>query len=87
MAARAGMSPRTFQRRFQLETGCAPAEFVLRVRTERAKSLLVTTDWPLARIADKAGFATVFSLHRAFNNLVGATPGDYRARFAASDQF
>lgn len=86
LAERAGMSPRTFQRRFQHDIGCAPAEFVMRVRTERAKTLLETTDWPLARVADKSGFGTVFSLHRAFHNLVGATPGDYRARFAAHDQ-
>lgn len=83
LAARAGMSERTFIRRFHKETGCSPADFVQQLRTERSKTLLQTTAWPLARIAEKAGFGSVFSLHRAFQDKVGITPGEYRARFGS----
>jgi len=58
-----------------------PANFVEIARVNRAKALLETSDWPLARVAERSGFGTVDSLHRAFNKKVGATPGEYRQRF------
>ena len=81
LADRAGMSERTFCRLFAKETGETPAAFVERARVDRAKAILETADWPLARIAERAGFTNLHALHRAFGRRVGATPGDYRARF------
>jgi transcriptional regulator GlxA family with amidase domain len=81
LAARAAMSERTFSRVFQKETGVGPATFVEMARVNRAKALLETSDWPLARVAERAGFGSVEGLHRAFNKRVGATPGEYRQRF------
>lgn len=81
LAARAAMSERTFSRIFQKETGIGPAAFVEMARVNRAKALLETSDWPLARVAERAGFGGVEGLHRAFNKKVGATPGEYRQRF------
>lgn len=81
LAERAGMSERTFSRVFQKETGVGPASFVEMARVDRAKALLETSDWPLARVAGRAGFGSVEALHRAFNKRVRATPGEYRERF------
>jgi transcriptional regulator GlxA family with amidase domain len=81
LAERAAMSERTFSRIFQKETGVGPAAFVEMARVNRAKALLETSDWPLARVAERAGFGGVEALHRAFNKRVGATPGEYRQRF------
>jgi transcriptional regulator GlxA family with amidase domain len=81
LAARAGMSERTFLRAFQRETGVSPATFVELARVDRAKALLESSDWPLARVAERSGFGSVDSLHRAFQRRVGATPGEYRQRF------
>ena len=81
LAERAGMSERTFSRIFQKETGTAPAGFVEIARTNRAKALLETSDWPLARVAERSGFGSVEALHRAFNKRVGVTPGEFRERF------
>jgi len=81
LAARAGMSERTFSRVFHKETGTTPAAFVEMARLDRAKALLESSDWPLARVADRSGFTSLDALHRAFQKRVGATPGDYRQRF------
>jgi transcriptional regulator GlxA family with amidase domain len=81
LAARAAMSERTFSRVFQKETGVSPASFVELARVDRAKALLETSEWTMARVAERAGFGSVESLHRAFNKKVGVTPGDYRHRF------
>lgn len=81
LAERAGMSERTFSRVFRKETGVGPAAFVEMARVDRAKALLETSDWPLARLAERSGFGSVEGLHRAFNKRVGITPGEYRQRF------
>jgi transcriptional regulator GlxA family with amidase domain len=75
------MTERTFSRVFQKETGISPAAFVEIARVNRAKALLETSDWPLARVTDRAGFGSIEGLHRAFNRRVGITPGEYRQRF------
>lgn len=81
LAERAGMTERTFSRVFHRETGVTPAAFVEAARVDRAKALLETSDWPLARIAERAGFGSLDGLHRAFQKRLGATPGEYRQRF------
>jgi len=81
LADQAGMTERTFSRVFHKETGTTPAAFVEMARINRAKALLETSDWPLARIAERSGFGSQDALHRAFHKRVSATPGDYRARF------
>ncbi|NEX93436.1 GlxA family transcriptional regulator [Caulobacter sp. 17J65-9] len=81
LADQVGMTERTFSRIFVKETGTTPAAFVEMARVDRAKALLETSDWPLARVADRSGFGSSDALHRAFHKRVGATPGDYRARF------
>jgi len=81
LAERAGMTERTFSRVFQKDTGVTPAAFVELARTDRAKALLETSDWTLARVAERSGFGSLDGLHRAFQKRVGATPGEYRERF------
>ncbi|MDO1585440.1 GlxA family transcriptional regulator [Rhizobium oryzicola] len=81
LASRIGMSERTFSRSFRRETGTTPAQFVEDARINRAKMLLETSDWPLARIAERSGFGSFHSLHRAFQKRLGVTPGFYRDRF------
>lgn len=83
LAARAGMSERTFSRVFHRETGSTPAAFVELARIDRAKALLESSGWPLARIAERAGFGSLDGLHRAFQKRLGITPGDYRERFGS----
>jgi transcriptional regulator GlxA family with amidase domain len=58
-----------------------PARYVELVRLDRAKLLLETTKWPLARIADRSGLGSAATLARAFRRQLGITPEDYRARF------
>lgn len=81
LAERVGMTERTFSRVFQKEAGITPAAFVELARVNRAKALLETSDWPLARVAERSGFGSLDGLHRAFQKRCGTTPGDYRHRF------
>ena len=84
LAARAGMSERNLSRQLKKQTGLSPAAFVEAARVEVAKSLLESSDWPLPRIAERAGFGSVHSLHRAFQKRLKTTPAGYRQRFGRS---
>jgi transcriptional regulator GlxA family with amidase domain len=66
LAGRAAMSERTFARVFLAETGMTPARLVELVRLDRAKQLLATTRWPLARVANRSGLGSAATLARTF---------------------
>jgi hypothetical protein len=49
-----------------------------RTRLAYAAQLLLTTDWPVERIAEQLGFADASHLHHAFARIYGCTPARYR---------
>ena len=84
LADRAGMSERSFVRRFCAATGQTPARAVERLRVEAARQLLATTRQPIKRVAQRCGFGSEETLRRCLLRQAGITPRDYRARFAAA---
>ncbi|MBX6382130.1 MAG: helix-turn-helix domain-containing protein, partial [Microbispora sp.] len=83
MAARAGMSERTFGRRFRQQTGTTPLQWLLRARVRRAQYLLENTDHGIERIAAQAGFGSPTAFRERFKRVVGTTPQAYRSSFRA----
>jgi transcriptional regulator GlxA family with amidase domain len=81
LAARALMSPRTFARRFQQETGTTPYRWILRQRVLLAQELLEGTDETMDAIADRTGFGTAAALRHQFVKTLGTTPNAYRRAF------
>ncbi len=81
LATRAHMSPRTFARRFQQETGTTPYRWLLRQRVLLAQELLEATDETMDFIADRAGFGTAAALRHQFVRSLGTTPHAYRRTF------
>jgi transcriptional regulator GlxA family with amidase domain len=81
MAARGGMSERTFGRRFREHTGTTPLQWLLRARVRRAQYLLENTDYGVERIAAQAGFGSPTAFRERFKRVVGVSPQTYRATF------
>ena len=81
LAARAHMSPRTFARRFQQETGTTPYRWILRQRVLLAQRLLEATDETMDAIAGRTGFGNAATLRHHFVRAVGTTPNAYRRTF------
>ncbi|MGH4031236.1 GlxA family transcriptional regulator [Actinomycetota bacterium Odt1-20B] len=81
MAAHANVSVRTFTRRFRDEVGMSPGQWLIRRRVDLARHLLETTDWPVDRVADRAGFGTGVSLRQHLHAALGVTPQAYRRTF------
>ncbi|MFA4945610.1 MAG: substrate-binding domain-containing protein [Lentisphaeria bacterium] len=81
-AARAlGASRKTLELRFREKLGQSPGQELLRLKVERAQSLLATTGLPLKAVAARAGFGTAVRLGRVLQRRTGQTPLEYRRGF------
>lgn len=78
LAKLAGMSPRTFLRRFAEAMGTTPARWILQERLARARTLLDNADLSMEEVAAQAGFATAASLRHHFRQRFALSPRDYR---------
>ena len=82
LADQAGMSLRTFLRRFREATGTTPAEWLVGERLALARELLETTALPVERIATECGFGSADTLRHHFRRRLATSPARYRAGFS-----
>lgn len=82
MAAHAGVSPRTFARRFREEIGATPHQWLLGRRVLEARRLLEESDQPVEEVAWRAGFGSAASLREHFRRATATTPTAYRRTFS-----
>lgn len=78
LARQAGMSPRTFLRRFADATGTTPARWILNERLLRARESLANSRLRIDEIAQQTGFGSAASLRHHFRAQFAISPGDYR---------
>jgi len=72
------VSRSVLERRFQKLLGRSPYEEILRLRIERVKDLLTTTDLSIAEIARQLGFSGVEHLSALFKKKSGVSPREFR---------
>jgi LacI family transcriptional regulator len=72
------LSRSALERRTHAALGRAPKEEINRVRVERVKELLSSTDLSLAAIARRTGFRGPQYLVEVFRRKTGLTPGAFR---------
>ncbi len=77
----AGMSSRTFLRRFEAATGTTPAKWLLLQRLSKAKDLLETSRLGMDAIAQNTGLGTSANLRHHFRQHFSTTPAAYREGF------
>ncbi|WP_441251134.1 GlxA family transcriptional regulator [Kitasatospora sp. McL0602] len=83
LATHAGMSIRTFSRRFLAETGRTPGQWLTSQRVELARGLLESTDLPIDTVADRAGFGSGSTLRQHVTTALGVSPSAYRRTYRA----
>ncbi len=81
LAERAGMSERTFARRFSAATATTPHQWLLRQRILLAQQLLETTDLPIELVADRCGLGSPATLRQQFQRVLSTSPQAYRRTF------
>lgn len=75
--------PFRLKRVFKEVFGCTPHQYVIRRRVERARSLMLTSNDSLSRIAAECGFVDHSHLSNLFLRIVGTRPGAWRRIRAA----
>ena len=84
LARRAGMSERSFARRFVAETGTTPHRWLTLQRVLHAQRLLEDTELGVDDVAQRCGFGAGALLRHHFRKVVGGSPADYRRTFRAT---
>lgn len=79
LARWAGMSTRTFHRRFKAATGESPGRYLQRLRVEAAKDLLADPSVNVSEIAERVGFADTGAFSAMFRRHTGHTPRAHRS--------
>jgi AraC family transcriptional activator FtrA len=81
LARTAGMSRRTFLRRFKASTGTTPGAWLANARVARARELLKYSAYDIEEIAAAAGFGSAATLRHHFRKHVKVSPSAYRRQF------
>jgi AraC family transcriptional regulator len=69
---------RRFKRAFKERFACTPNQYVIRMRVERAKNLMMISNDSLGQIAVECGFVNQFHLSNVFRKITGERPGRWR---------
>ncbi|MEY6564769.1 GlxA family transcriptional regulator [Streptomyces sp. PGLac3x] len=85
LARQAGVSARTFSRRFVEETGYTPMQWVMRARLDLARELLERSERGVEQIAADVGLGTGANLRLHFQRILGTTPSEYRRTFTRGE--
>lgn len=82
LARDAGMSLRTFQRRFEEMTGLSPGRWIIRERLALARDMLEEPgEHKLEQVAELCGFRSAAVMRHHFRQAFGAPPARYRQNF------
>jgi AraC-like DNA-binding protein len=75
------VSQSSLSQQFKHYTGNTISHYVDNLRIEKSKSLLKTTQLPIKDIISQIGYCDSSSFTRKFKQMVGMTPGKYRALY------
>ncbi len=73
--------PSYLYREFKKAYRCAPGQYMLRLKIQRAADDLLRSHATVTQIADAYGFSDPFTFSRAFKRVMGEAPSRFAARF------
>lgn len=80
VASKVGLSYENFRKQFTARTGVSPGQFQKRKRIERAQSLIYHGDRTLKQLAEELEFCDAFHFSKAFKQVAGMTPSEFRKK-------
>jgi len=80
----AALSVSGFHRLFRRHTRLTVSDYVTELRIGQACALLVSSERPIAHVADDVGYRSLANFNRQFRGLKGQTPRDFRRSFFRS---
>lgn len=79
VAARGEISRRQMERYFRDTFNCSPGKYYMRLRIERARSLLRQTTMPVVEVAIACGFVSASHFSKMYRTFEGTSPHESRA--------
>jgi len=86
MSRQVGMSQFYFCKRFKQSTSMNFTDYVSRVRTEKAKTLLLKLNIRVSEIAYDVGFQSLTQFNRVFKRITGESPTGFRQQLQHAHQ-
>ena len=74
-----------FRKMFKRKHNISPNKYINEIRIKKAKSMLIDIDADINEIADQCGFSSIYSFSRAFKNIVGISPANFRKKYLITD--
>jgi AraC-like DNA-binding protein len=68
------MSRSHIHRKLTEEIGLSISDFIKHIRLEKAKELLIQTNYPIYEIANKVGYSDANYFSRSFSKIYGVSP-------------
>lgn len=78
MAKHVHLHPNYLIKLFKTHMGISPAQYLRKIRVERAKQLLTISDMCVTDIAVSTGFSDIFHFSNMFKNHTGYAPTEFR---------
>ena len=82
IAANRGLNRSYFARLFKETMGVSPQQFLIQYRMTKASELLKGSKMPVTEVSHAVGYENPLHFSRAFKNLYGISPSEYRRRHA-----
>lgn len=80
MAAKCNLERSYFGKIFKETMGQSPQSFLIRYRMSKAAQFLTTTDFSIGDISVRTGYPNQLHFSRAFKNVYGISPREYRQK-------
>lgn len=81
LSAMSGYHEYHLNRLFMKHTGTSVHKYILNIRINEAKKMLLTTDESLSAIAEKVGFNSNTHFSSYFKGVIGVSPSEFRKQF------
>lgn len=82
IALKMGLERSQFYRKIKSLTNYAPVELMRRIRLERGRKLIMTTDRSISEIAYETGFSTPAYFSKCYRDAFGETPSEARSKLS-----
>lgn len=85
LAALCSLSTNYFSALFKKQTSYSPKEYLLRVRIEKARALLVQSEATITEVGERVGFHDIHYFSFYFKKFQGVSPSQYRAALQGAE--
>ncbi|SMO84210.1 bifunctional transcriptional activator/DNA repair enzyme AdaA [Melghirimyces algeriensis] len=82
LSKKAGVSPWHLQRMFKSRIGISPKQYLIRVRIQQAKQLLLQGELNNMEVGFEVGFQNAGQFYKAFRKITGYTPSKFKCHYS-----